>query len=448
MKLDVSGMRYLTKEHFKVLTAVELGMKNHEIVPVELISSIAKLRHGGVAKILSHLLRNKLIAHDGTTYDGFKLTYMGYDFLALKVFMKHGHIAGLGRQIGVGKESDIYMAVQPDGTEVAIKFHRLGRTSFRAVKNKRDYLKHRKHVNWFYLSKLSAVKEFAFMSALYERDFPTPTPIDQNRHAIVMSLVNGFPLNSFRQMENAKDAYDTCMNVLVRLAECGLVHCDLNEFNIMIDQDGKITIIDFPQMISTKHLNAEELFNRDVHGLVKFFSRLQNGAYVPDEVPQLSDIVRDVTVSLDTEVQASGYTEAMAQELDQVIMEGMEEGGDDESGDDNGELDDDEGDEEEIDPTLAKELHERIDALKNRHDEPAAPGGSGGDESDESDDENEVGEDEVDGCHSTGHIPNEHVRKQVKKTLTKQQQKGGTRRTRNSSKLSIKGKLVHRRDAL
>ncbi|RHY82476.1 hypothetical protein DYB28_003160, partial [Aphanomyces astaci] len=135
MKLDVSGMRYLTKEHFKVLTAVELGMKNHEIVPVELISSIAKLRHGGVAKILSHLLRNKLIAHDGTTYDGFKLTYMGYDFLALKVFMKHGHIAGLGRQIGVGKESDIYMAVQPDGTEVAIKFHRLGRTSFRAVKN-------------------------------------------------------------------------------------------------------------------------------------------------------------------------------------------------------------------------------------------------------------------------------------------------------------------------
>ncbi|RHY33359.1 hypothetical protein DYB32_001696 [Aphanomyces invadans] len=325
MKLDVSGMRYLTKEHFKVLTAVELGMKNHEIVPVELISSIAKLRHGGVAKILSHLLRNKLIAHDGTTYDGFKLTYMGYDFLALKVFMKHGHIAGLGRQIGVGKESDIYMAVQPDGTEVAIKFHRLGRTSFRAVKNVR----------------------------------------------------------------------------------------------------------------------VQKLFNRDVHGLVKFFSRLQNGAYVPDEVPQLSDIVRDVTVSLDTEVQASGYTEAMAQELDQVIMEGMEEGGDDESGDDNGELDDDEGDEEEIDPTLAKELHERIDALKNRHDEPAAPGGSGGDESD---DENEMGEDEVDGCHTTGH--NEHVRKQVKKTLTKQQQKGGTRRTRNSSKLSIKGKLVHRRDAL
>lgn len=134
MKLDVTAMRYLTKEHFRVLTAIEMGMKNHEVVPVELISSIAKLRHGGVHKILSHLLRNKLIAHDGNAYDGFRLTYSGYDFLALRVFLERGHIVGLGRQIGVGKESDIFLATQEDGTEVAIKFHRLGRTSFRAVK--------------------------------------------------------------------------------------------------------------------------------------------------------------------------------------------------------------------------------------------------------------------------------------------------------------------------
>ncbi|ETV83916.1 Atypical/RIO/RIO2 protein kinase [Aphanomyces astaci] len=437
MKLDVSGMRYLTKEHFKVLTAVELGMKNHEIVPVELISSIAKLRHGGVAKILSHLLRNKLIAHDGTTYDGFKLTYMGYDFLALKVFMKHGHIAGLGRQIGVGKESDIYMAVQPDGTEVAIKFHRLGRTSFRAVKNKRDYLKHRKHVNWFYMSKLSATKEFAFMSALYEREFPTPTPIDHNRHAIVMSLVHGYPLNAFRQMQNAKDAYDACMNILVRLAECGLVHCDFNEFNIMMNGDGKITIIDFPQMISTKHLNAQELFNRDVNGLVKFFSRLQNGAYMPDEVPQLDDIVRDLTVSLDTQVQASGYTEDMALELDQVVLDNI--GEEDERDDENSDQGDGDNSDEEIDPTLAKELQERIDALTSRTNDPTVLAHDETSESDDDDDEDVT-------LTATPQVPNEHVRKQVKKTLTKQQQKGSSRRSRNSSKLSVKGKLVHQRD--
>lgn len=141
MKLDVTAMRYLTKEHFRVLTAIEMGMKNHEVVPVELITSIAKLRHGGVNKILSHLLRNKLIAHDGNAYDGFRLTHSGYDYLALKVFLERNHISGLGRQIGVGKESDIFLATQEDGTEVAIKFHRLGRTSFRAVKAVRGMLR-------------------------------------------------------------------------------------------------------------------------------------------------------------------------------------------------------------------------------------------------------------------------------------------------------------------
>jgi len=40
---------------------------------------------------------------------------------------------------------------------------RLGRTSFRQLKNKRDYHKHRNSASWLYLSRLSAMKEFAFM---------------------------------------------------------------------------------------------------------------------------------------------------------------------------------------------------------------------------------------------------------------------------------------------
>lgn len=205
MKLDVSTLRYLTKEHFNVLSSIEEGMKDHELVPVVIITRIAKLRNGGVQKIISHLLRNKLIAHDGNNaYEGFRLTYSGYDFLALKYLLKKNIINGLGRQIGVGKESDIYMASKEDGTEVAIKFHRLGRTSFKAVKNKRDYLKNGKTVNWFYMSKLSAMKEFAFMNALYEREFPTPTPICWNRHAICMSLVDGASLYQVRRMFNAE----------------------------------------------------------------------------------------------------------------------------------------------------------------------------------------------------------------------------------------------------
>ena len=96
------------------------------------------------------------------------------------------------------------------------------------------------------------------MKALYDKDFPTPVPIDSNRHAICMSLVDGASLYQVRRMFNAEDVYNCAMNILVRLAEHGLVHCDFNEFNLMISDDGTLTMIDFPQMISVSHANAEE----------------------------------------------------------------------------------------------------------------------------------------------------------------------------------------------
>lgn len=36
-------MRYLSRDDYRVLTAVEMGMRNHELVPVDLITSIAKV---------------------------------------------------------------------------------------------------------------------------------------------------------------------------------------------------------------------------------------------------------------------------------------------------------------------------------------------------------------------------------------------------------------------
>ena len=54
------------------------------------------------------------------------------------------------------------------------------------------------------------------------------------------------------------------MALIVRLARHGLIHGDLNEFNLLITEDGEITLIDFPQMVSTNHKNAEYYFDRDV----------------------------------------------------------------------------------------------------------------------------------------------------------------------------------------
>ena len=34
MKLDPTQIRYMEREDFRVLTAIEMGMKNHAIVPI------------------------------------------------------------------------------------------------------------------------------------------------------------------------------------------------------------------------------------------------------------------------------------------------------------------------------------------------------------------------------------------------------------------------------
>ena len=56
-----------------------------------------------------------------------------------------------------GPHSDLPLlllqVMNEEGEIFALKLHRLGRTSFRAVKNQRDYLGKRQNYSWLYLSR-------------------------------------------------------------------------------------------------------------------------------------------------------------------------------------------------------------------------------------------------------------------------------------------------------
>ncbi|KXZ56501.1 hypothetical protein GPECTOR_1g449 [Gonium pectorale] len=359
MKLDVNALRYLSKDDFRVLTAVEMGQKNHELVPLELIDSISGLKHGGAFKSIKTLMRHKLLHHDSKYYEGYRLTYMGYDFLAIRALVSRGLISGVGRQIGVGKESDIFEVTNDEGEVFALKMHRLGRTSFRAVKSKRDYLGRRQNYSWLYLSRLAALKEFAFMKALYEHGFPVPQAIDNNRHAVLMGLVNARPMVQVRTMAHPARVYLSCMELISRLAAKGLIHCDFNEFNLLINEDEELTLIDFPQMVSITHANAAELFSRDVECIIRFFSK--KIGYVPEQDPKLPYVRPDYEAAaaaavaaaaeggegggLDVELEASGFRrqdqkvleEFLAGARDEEEGEGEEEDEDEEEGSSEGE---------------------------------------------------------------------------------------------------------------
>ena len=123
--------------------------------------------------------------------DGYRLTTLGYDYLALHALCQRDAVGAVGNQIGVGKESDIYVGGDGELRDLVLKFHRLGRTSFRKIKEKRDYHGKRHFCSWLYLSRIAALKEFTFMRALYEREFPVPKPFECCRHTVVMELIEG-----------------------------------------------------------------------------------------------------------------------------------------------------------------------------------------------------------------------------------------------------------------
>ncbi|KAM4879756.1 serine/threonine-protein kinase RIO2 [Sylvia borin] len=321
-KLNVVMLRYLSREHFRVLTAVEMGMKNHEIVPASLIASIASLKHGGCNKILRELAKHKLLAYERTkTVQGYRLTNAGYDYLALKALSSRQVINSVGNQMGVGKESDIYVVANEEEQQFALKLHRLGRTSFRNLKNKRDYHKHRHKMSWLYLSRIAAMKEFAYMKVLHDREFPVPKPIDYNRHAVVMELVDGYPLCQVRQMEDPASVYSELMDLIVKLANHGLIHGDFNEFNLILDNNDHATLIDFPQMMSTSHANAEWYFNRDVNCIKEFFKKRFN--YESELFPTFKDIRREC--SLDKEIAASGYAKEIKEDGELLYPAGSDD---------------------------------------------------------------------------------------------------------------------------
>ncbi|KAJ3403105.1 hypothetical protein HDU80_004454, partial [Chytriomyces hyalinus] len=93
MKLDAKLIRYLSSEDYRVLTATEMGFPDPQFANI-------------------------------SPDDGYRLTYGGYDYLALKTMSRRGSVTSVGNQIGVGKESDIYIVANDEQEQRVLKIHR------------------------------------------------------------------------------------------------------------------------------------------------------------------------------------------------------------------------------------------------------------------------------------------------------------------------------------
>jgi RIO kinase 2 len=193
--------------------------------------------------------------------------------LALNALVRANVIEAIGMPIGVGKESDVYEVLTPEKETVVIKFHRLGRTSFRQTRRLRSYTAGRKHLSWLLESQIAARREYVALKRIYPVISSVPKPLGQNRHCVVMELIEGEELSTILEIEEPNAILTEIIEtVKLIFRSCDIIHADLSEFNILITPDQAI-IIDWPQWISTKHPNAEPMLKRDLENVLTFFEK-------------------------------------------------------------------------------------------------------------------------------------------------------------------------------
>jgi len=272
-ELAVRVFRTLENEDFRVLRVIETGMSKHEFVPKEEIAKITKFDLARDTDFrLSRLNKLGLIYRMRGPYAGYTLNYTGYDCLAINALVKSGVLEAFGKPLGVGKEADVYDALNPKGERIAVKFHRLGRISFRQTMRKRGYTT--EHASSLFQSRLAAEKEFQALRLLFPYKVAVPAPISQNRHVIAMGMIEGAELSDWKEISKPEKVLKEILrNVRKAYLKAGVIHADLSEYNVILKPNMHILIIDWPQYVTMTHPNAKQLLTRDIKNILQYFKR-------------------------------------------------------------------------------------------------------------------------------------------------------------------------------
>jgi len=255
---------------FYLLSGLEHGMRFSEWVKESDVPQFSRLDAGNVPYRLDRCMDRELIERKTIQYTGYRLTFEGYDALALRTFTERDTFDEFGAPLGVGKESDVYevRSYKP----LALKYHREGYTQFREVRKEREYTADREHVSWLYTARKAAEREYETLEALYPT-VSVPQPIDHNRHALIMERIDGVELARSRlEAGQILPVLDLILEEMALAYAEGYVHADMSEYNIFVNSEG-VTVFDWPQAVPVGHENSDDLLKRDVENTVGYFQR-------------------------------------------------------------------------------------------------------------------------------------------------------------------------------
>lgn len=112
-----------------------------------------------------------------------------------------------------------------------------------------------------------------------------------------------------KDLEDPAGAFEQMVEILCSMTRVGLVHCDFNEFNVLLCDSGNLIAIDFPQMVSVSHANAKMLFERDLNSIIRFFTQKLKYNLATDDMPCWEELLQEIDAvnAVDFELHASGF---------------------------------------------------------------------------------------------------------------------------------------------
>jgi RIO kinase 1 len=201
---------------------------------------------------------------------------------ALWYLITHRKIEGLESPVKLGKESNVFSALTKDRKRVAVKIYRIASadffkmsqylgmdTRFRKPERKKQVV-----LTW-------ARREFSNLLRAYKASVNVPAPIAIKENIVIMEFLGTksdnmpvpFPLmKDIVDSENALRIYRQFIEEVRELYKAGLVHGDLSEFNVLMDGEKPI-LIDLSHAITVLAPAAQDLLNRDIDNIVRFFKK-------------------------------------------------------------------------------------------------------------------------------------------------------------------------------
>lgn len=257
----------LNKSDFKILKVFASSLKTHQFLNLSTLSQYSNLNQRLVEHHLERLVKSGLV---GKSNIGFTLLVTGLDIYVLKILSNRNTITSIGPQIGIGKEAEIYLAHDSQEKDKILKMFRLGRSSFKQIKRKRDISTSTS--NWLLLNIQTAKREYDILNYLRQSSTSFPTPLYRSFHCIVMEPFYGSRLADAESLDDPQSVLEKIISNVKIAYQNGYINGDLNEYNIMVNNDN-IFILDWPQAIKVDTINANVVLLRDVKNILKFFSK-------------------------------------------------------------------------------------------------------------------------------------------------------------------------------